>query len=699
MIVIYAEKYSLAKEIANALNAGNRIPYDKDNRICHWEFEFNGDQAILVHGQGHLIQLSKASSYGDMYSKWDINAFPCIPEEYKLAIKDNTKVLYNYIKPFFDKADMLINATDPDREGELIFDYVYRSLNCKKPWKRVWLTDLTYGKIRYAFEHLKDGFEMQNLQKSGEARAIADWLYGGNLTVAMTVKFSSDKVLSVGRVQTPTLAMVVNREKEIKNFVKKPFYKVIGEFITEDNKAYKGEFIEGKFGDKQSAEQLINTLSSNGIIKSIEHKQKTVTAPLLFNSTQLQIACAKHLNWDLKKAESTMQKLYEAKFMSYPRTNTEHLTVAMMNEVEKTIEKLMQVEEYKKYSLDKENWLEFSKRHFDDDKVGSHTAIIPTLNVPSSLSDIGDDDMIALYDLLAKSLLRIVYPKVVIEDTTIITSVNNKDFVSKGSVIVNEGWYSVDALPDKINILPAVTENANVSCNFSLQKGETQPPKRYTEPALINAMELAGQHFEDEEAKSLFKLQKKGLGTDATRVSTIEGLYNRGYIVKKGKTVVPTERGFYVIDTLAVSDIKSAELTGEIEKQLYDIELGKLNYDDFISQIEDKVRLWYAEIKNSKAKAYVDKSSICPLCGNKLYKSKTNVYCSNYKKGCKFSIPFELCGKKLTQNQINMLISSQRTNIIKGFKSSKTGKEFDASLKINEQGKLEFIFPTRKKKK
>ena len=492
--------------------------------------------------------------------------------------------------------------------------------------------------------------------------------------------------------------MVVNREREIKNFVKKPFYKVIGEFTTTDNSIYKGEYIAGKFDDKGSAEQLISSLSNKGSIKSVEHKQKTVTAPLLFNSTQLQIACAKHLNWDLKKAESTMQKLYEAKYMSYPRTNTEHLTVAMMNEVEKTIEKLMQVEEYKKYSLDKENWLEFSKRHFDDDKVGSHTAIIPTLNVPSSLSDIGDDDMIALYDLLAKSLLRIVYPKVVIEDTTIITSVNNKDFVSKGSVIVNEGWYSVDALPDKINILPAVTDNANVNCNFSLQKGETQPPKRYTEPALINAMELAGQHFEDEEAKSLFKLQKKGLGTDATRVSTIEGLYNRGYIVKKGKTVVPTERGFYVIDTLPVSDIKSAELTGEIEKQLYDIELGKLNYDDFISQIEDKVRLWYAEIKNSKAKAYVDKSSICPLCGNKLYKSKTNVYCSNYKKGCKFSIPFELCGKKLTQNQINMLISSQRTNIIKGFKS-KAGKEFDASLKINEQGKLEFIFPARKKKK
>lgn len=509
MIVIYAEKYSLAKEIANALNAGNRIPYDKDNRICHWEFELDGDKAILLHGQGHLIQLAQAKSYGEQYSKWDINAFPCIPKEYKLAVKENTKVLYEYIKPYFDKADALINATDPDREGELIFDYVYRSMNCKKPWKRVWLTDLTYGKINYAFNHLKDGFEMQTLQKSGEARAITDWLYGGNLTVAMTTKFSTDKVLSVGRVQTPTLAMVVNRENEIINFVKKPFYKVIGEFTTTDNSIYKGEYIAGKFDDKGSAEQLISSLSNKGSIKSVEHKQKTVTAPLLFNSTQLQIACAKHLNWDLKKAESTMQKLYEAKFMSYPRTNTEHLTVAMMSEVEKTIEKLMQVEEYKKYSLAKENWLEFSKRHFDDDKVGSHTAIIPTLNVPSSLSDIGDDDMIALYDLLAKSLLRIVYPKVVIEDTTIITSVNNKDFVSKGSVIVNEGWYSVDALPDKINILPAVTENANVNCNFSLQKGETQPPKRYTEPALINAMELAGQHFEDEEAKSLFKLQKK----------------------------------------------------------------------------------------------------------------------------------------------------------------------------------------------
>lgn len=698
MVVIYAEKYSLAKEIANALNAGNRIPYEKDNRICCWKFNFNGESAVLVHGQGHLIQLANAKSYDEKFSKWDINAFPCIPEDYKLTVKSDTKVVYDFVKKYFNEADWLINATDPDREGELIFDYIYHSLNCNKPWKMVWLTDLTHNKIRYAFQNLKNGEDMHGLQKAGEARAIADWLYGGNLTVAMTTKFSNNSgVISVGRVQTPTLAMVVEREKEIKNFVKKPFYKLVGKFTSGD-KTYSGEYVGGKFDDKASAERLLSSLNDKGIIKSIENKSKTVAAPLLFNSTQLQVVCAKKLNWDLKKAESTMQKLYEAKFMSYPRTNTEHLTVAMMGEVEKTVEKIMNIDEYKEYKLDKNSWLEFSKRHFDDEKVGSHTAIIPTLNVPASLSNIGDKDMIALYNILAKSLLRIVYPKVTIQDTTIITAVDKTEFKSTGSVIANKGWYSVDAMPEKINILPDISEGETVSSEFTITQGETKPPKRYTEPDLINAMELAGQHFEDEEAKSLFKMQKKGLGTDATRVSVIQGLYKRGYITTKGKTVVPTEKGVFVIDTLPVSDIKSAELTGEIEKQLYDIELGKMKYDDFINDIQGKVKLWYAQIKASKSEAYVDKTSICPFCGGRLYKSDKNIYCGNYKTGCKFRIPFELCGKKLTNNQVLMLISSQRTNVIKGF-TGKSGKEFDASLKIDNTGKLEFVFSHKKKKK
>ncbi len=428
MVVIYAEKHSLAKDIANALGAGKRIPCKSDSRIGHWEFEFNGEQAVLIHGQGHLVQLAASKSYGEQFQKWNINNYPCIPENFNLQIKEDTKTVFNYVKQFFDSADWLINATDPDREGELIFDYIYTILNCKKPWKRVWLSDLTKPKIIYAFNHLKDGAEMIGLQKAGEARAIADWLYGINLTVALSVKFSNGNgVLSCGRVQTPTLAMVVNREKEIQNFKKKPFYKVIGDFSCPDG-TYSGEYSAGKFDDKLSAEQLIKGLVSKGNVKAKEVKQKTVSAPLLFNSTQLQIACAKQLNWNLKKAESTMQKLYEAHYMSYPRTNTEHLTVAMQGEVEKTIEKLMNVTEFEKFKIEKDKWLDFSNRHFDDEKVGSHTAIIPTLNVPSSLSEIGDDDMIALYSLLAKSLLRIVFPKVVIEDTKMITSVGNVDF-------------------------------------------------------------------------------------------------------------------------------------------------------------------------------------------------------------------------------------------------------------------------------
>lgn len=698
MVVIYAEKHSLAKDIANALNAGKRIPCKTDQRIGHWEFEFNGEKAVLIHGQGHLVQLAPSKAYGEQFEKWDINKYPCIPDTFILQIKEDTKTVFDYVKQFFLKADRLINATDPDREGELIFDYIYSKLKCNKPWERVWLTDLTKPKIIYAFNHLKDGSEMHGLQKAGEARAIADWLYGINLTVALSAKFSNGNgLLSCGRVQTPTLAMVVNREKEIQNFQKKPFFKVIGEFTCPAGK-YTGEYSKGKLDDKASAELLIKSLSNNGVVKSKDIKQKSINAPLLFNSTQLQIVCAKELNWSLKKAESTMQKLYEAHYMSYPRTNTEHLTVAMQGEVAKTIEKLMNVEEFEKFKLDKDSWLDFSKRHFDDEKVGSHTAIIPTLNVPNSLSDIGDDDMIALYSILAKSLLRIVYPKVIIEDTKMITSVGDIEFVSTGSVIVNPGWYEVDAMPEKINNLPNISQGTAVSAKAEIKAGETKPPKRYTEPELINAMELAGQKLEDEEARTLLKMQKRGLGTDATRVATVQALYKREYIAKKGKTIVPTERGIYLIDTLPVKDIKSAELTGEIEKQLNDIELGKSDYDSFISMIKSKNREWYQQIANSKAKAYENKSMQCPVCDHRLCKGTKNIFCSDYKNGCKFRIPYELCGKKLTANQIAMLISSQRTNIIKGF-VGKSGKTFDASLKIDNNGNLEFVFPAGKKRK
>lgn len=699
MVLIYAEKASLAKEIAGALNAGKRIANPKDPRVGHWEFDYKGESAFLVHGQGHLVTLAPATMYGEEYKNWNTDIYPCIPDNFISVKKKATASTFDYLKPYFDKCDWLINATDPDREGELIFDYVYHKMNCNKPYKRVWLTDLTHQKIQYAFNHLIESKDIHNLQLAGRARGIADWLYGINFTVGFTKKFSNNGIMAIGRVQTPTLALVVSRENEINSFTKKPFYKIIGEFSLGSD-TYTGEYEGGSIKSLEEAKSIANKLSTEkeGYILSKEVVSKSHNAPLLFNSTQLQIACSKQFNWDLKKTEGIMQKLYEAHLMSYPRTNTEHLTQAMMGEVKRTISKIMDIPEYSEYRLNEDSWREFTKRHFDDNKVGSHTAIIPTLGVPSSLSEIENEDMRNLYDLLCKSLLRIVFPQAVVEDTTVITKVSGYKFKSRGGIITEKGWYSVDAMPENKAILPNLNEKDKVGVSVEIKKGMTSPPKRYTEATLMDAMEMAGQHIEDEEIRTLMKLQKKGLGTDATRVATIEALYKRNYITKKGKTIYPTEMGKYIIDTLPVEEIKSADLTGEMEKQLNDISEGRLDYEKFIFTIKDNTQLWFNKIVGSSSKAFIDKTQICPLCGNRIYKGKNNFFCSNYKNGCKLSIPFELLGKKLSNTQIALLITSKRTNVIKGF-TSKEGNSFDASLKLNNEGKVEFVFVDKKKKK
>lgn len=702
MVVIYAEKHSLAKTIANVLKAGKRIPHPKEPTIAHWEFNLNGEQAIICHGTGHLASLVPAKVYSDDFKYWSLDKYPCIPEAFKIAPKSKTKTCFDYVKKFFDKADWLINATDPDREGELIFGYVYKATNSNKPWKRVWLEDLTDEKIKRAFSSLKNSDDVLPLQMAGRARGIADWLIGCNLTVAMTAKFgSTNNMLSVGRVQTPTLALIVNREKEIKNHKKTPFWRLIGTFSSE-NITFEAEYIEGKFSSKEKANALLSGCDGHeGKITAKEVKTKTENAPLLYNATGLQIIASKKFGWGSDKTATVMQKLYENKLMTYPRTSSEHLTVAMQPEVAETIKKLMNLKEYSKYALDTQQWAEFSKRHFDDKKVGSHTAIIPTLNVPDNLDNLSDDEK-ALYDLLVKSLLRIVYPKAKIEETVIKIDVNGNLFKTSGSVITDNGWYVVDSLPEKKKQLPLLSENQSLNGKYTLKEGVTEPPKRYTEATLLSAMELAGQNIEDEEAKTLMKLQKKGLGTDATRAPIIKSLFSQEYIVNNKKSIVPTAKGIYVIDTLPADDMKSAEITGEWEKKLNDIAENGADFNSFIDDIKETTSSWYDLISKSTKKGYIseaEKKIICPLCGKPVRKLQWGYSCSGYSKdgnGCNFSISNTICSKKITESQVVMLLTSGKTSVIKGF-TAKSGNKFNAALKLSaDKRKIEFDFANKK---
>ena len=703
MIVIYAEKASLAKAIAVALKAGNRIAHPKEPTIGHYEFTFNGEKTILCHGVGHLCGLVDAKVYGEQYAVWNTDNFPCIPDSYKIAVNTDTKTCFDYVKGFFDKADLIINATDPDREGELIFAYIYEAMHCTKKWKRVWIEDLTPQKIQYAFSHLKDSSEVISIQQAGRARSIADWLCGINLTIAATGKYSADpkNMFRIGRVQTPVLAMVVERDKKINEHIRTPFWRLLAEFQT-GNGSFTAEYEKGIFDDEQQAKSLLSKCVGNGTVTAKTVKKRTIGQPVLFNATQLQATAGKKLGWDLDKTVKVMQDLYEHKFMSYPRTSSEHLTVAMQPEVTATLRKLFLLPEYSQYALPENEWQAYSKRHFDDSKVDSHPAIIPTMNVTKSLSEIPSEDERQLYDLLVKSLIRIVYPKAEIEDTTVLLDVNGNTFKSSGSVITNNGWYAVDALPDKRATLPPVSEGESYKGKYELKQGFTEPPKPYTEPDLITAMETAGKHLEDEEARALMKAENKGLGTPATRAGIINALFHNSYLAKNGKSIMPTAKGIFLIEHLPIEELKSPEMTGQWEKRLHDIANGKADYNAFITAMEQTVREWYsAVVASADTEKYVsDEDTLsCPFCGARVIKGKFGYFCSAKKDtGCPFSVGKEFCGKAISDAQAIRLIEKGKTTLIKGFKKKDGKGEFDAYLVVDKTAKkIKFEFPTKKK--
>ncbi len=711
MVVIYAEKHSLAKTIAAALGAGQRIPNKNNPSAAHWEFDFNGESAVLCHGAGHLAELVPAKEYGSQFAKWDLDIYPCIPEELKIKPSESTLELFNYVSGFMKKADWLINAADPDREGELIFAYITELIfgNNMPPWKRVLLPDLLDETIVTAFNNLKDGSEMIPLQLAGRARSAADWITGCNLTIAMTRKFGgASNVLSTGRVQTPVLSLVVNNERQIKNHIKKPFWKVFCSFKNKNGLTITAEHETGKFENKQAAENIISECKGKtGTVISKKVTPKSAAAPKLYNATALMAQTGSRFGWELSKTTAVMQSLYEKKLMSYPRTSSEYLTDDMKPTAAVTIERLMKLEEMKEYALPKEKWNEFTKAYFDTSKVGSHTAIIPTTEVPANLSSLTEDEK-TLYCLLAKSLIMTVYPKYETRRTDIIISIGSSNFCASGSILMNPGWRKVDADTngkENENLLPDINEGETVSVNaLSLKESVTEPPKRFTESSLVLTMEAAGRNLEDKEAVELMKRQKMGLGTDATRAAIINGLFAKKLIAKKGKSIYPTEKGEFLIDNLAVPEIKSAEMTGQWEKRLNDIaESGSKApelYRIFMNDVKKQIKQWYSDVKNSKGKQYFDPNEvkmICPFCGSRMFRGKFGYACSGYKEGCKFQISYEICGKKITESQAAMLVSSGKTAVIKNF-VSKNNKTFDAALALDRDKKnIRFIFENKKR--
>ena len=664
--------------------------------------KFNSKDCVITWGFGHIAELKQAFDYNEKYKRWSEDLFPFIPEEYEIKLKDESgiKKQFGLIKKLFNDKDTeyIINATDADREGELIFEYIYRLTGSTKPYKRLWISSKTEEAIVKGFKNLKDGVEMITLQSAGRCRAIADWLVGANLTAMCTLKFGGYKnMISIGRVQTPTLAIIVNRENEIKNFKPETYYELIGKFVTQQGETYQGIWRKGKenrFSSKSEAEKILAKIAGkDGIITKYIESRSVERPPLLYDLTALQMDANRRYGFSAKKTLDIVQKLYENQFLTYPRTDSRYLGEDYKPEIIRIIRAIDEKYDYfKEQVLGKK--LSYSKRIFDDSKVGSHHAIVPTYKTPRGLTT----DEQKIYDMVAESLLMAFMPNAVWSNTSIETTVEGEVFYSSGKTLVEEGWRALGGRgKSETPLLPLLKKGDFVHGDkYELLTKRTKAPPRYSENTLLAVMETAGRFVEDEELREAMK--KGGLGTTATRGDIIERLVQVGYIQKKGRVLIPTEKGLEIIDKLPIESIKSPSMTGEWEYRLNLIEEGKQDADEFIRDIEDYVVTTVGLLKKSERQVVQNnKESFgkCPNCNSDVVKNKRGHGCSNWRGGCKFQLwDSPICGKKLTQANVRQLLKKGETNLIKGFTSKRTGKKFDAKLVLVEggNGKLEFKF-------
>lgn len=696
MITIFAEKPDMARRIASAMSSR---PVKQQHYIS---VDYNGENYAVTWGYGHLCELYDVKDYTSDY-KWNTTNYPYFPSEFKLKLKEGinaqqtktNKEHFNEIKSLFNSSDYIINATDADREGELIFAYVYEYMKCKKPWKRLWLNSTENTAIRNSLNNLKTSNEMLPLQNAGRCRSEADWLIGINATVLSTLNFGGYKnVMSVGRVQTPTLAFLVNRENEILSFVSKPFWTVKGTFITKNNEEYEGTLKKPeRFDSKEEAEKLINSLNFNtSYIEKSEKTPEHKKPPLLFDLNSLQMQANSDFGFSAQKTLDIAQKLYEMQYITYPRTTSRYLPEDLKNTVYNVLDSF--TGEYKNWADKiKSRRSSVSKPFFDNSKVESHYAIIPTSKVPTDLTD----DENKLYDIIAKSIIRIFYPDAIFNKTVIHTDVSNNTFVTKGSSLQDLGWMEVGHKVKEDTIVPNLSTGEKVSVKeITTHEGKTEPPKRYTDRTLLDAMETAGKLVDSEELRLLMK--DSGLGTPATRAGIIEKLIRTGYVERNKKNLIPTEKGIYLIKNLPCEELKSPEMTGAWEKRINDIEKGKDNFDKFISDIKEQTNKICVSISSTvnegDVKPFVLQETSfgkCPLCGGDVIKTKWGYGCSNYSTTkCSFSISGTICGKKITERLVKKLLSDGTTGKVDGFKS-KAGKSFSMAIKLID-GKTEFEF-------
>ena len=689
--LIITEKPSVAMDIGRVLGGFTRHDGYLEN-----------DDMIISWAVGHLVGLAMPQDYDPVLERWNLDTLPILPEQFRLKPNPSTVKQLRILRSLIDRDDVnrLINACDAGREGELIFRNIVQFLGCRKPHDRLWLSETTPVAIRNAFANLRSSAEVENLSRAATARSQADWIVGINATRGYTTKHNEK--LTVGRVQTPTLALIVNRDREIESFIPQDYWETEAEFNA-GQQSYKGKWLRDKqdrFNSRAEAEEIQSKFipGSPAQVTKVEQKEKTEQPPMLFNLTGLQKEGNKRFGFTAEQTLSIAQKLYEKHLLTYPRTDSRHLTKAMSTTLSARLNALRRTELGTAVSSITNTNIT-SKRYVDDSRVGDHTAIVVT-EVSPDLSALTADET-KIYILVAKRMVGILLPPARIQQTSIVTSCQGEIFRTKGKVLLEEGWkslYTDDTEDDDTPTLPALVEGQGVILeSANILKKQTQPPKRYNEADLLSAMENAGKQVEDEELREAMK--GKGLGTPATRAAIIEKLISTGYITRQKKALVATDKGKILVD-LVSPRLKDPEMTGEWEKKLIDIEQGKYHSTLFLQEIKQFTQDVVDEIKAQEAATTSftarEGTGVCPLCGKPVIENKKAYGCSGWKEGCKFTIWKQVAGKNISQAQARKIISKGKSDLIKGFKSKK-GTEFDAYLEL-DSGSVVFKFPKQNRK-
>ncbi|MCO6433136.1 DNA topoisomerase-3 [Nitrosomonas nitrosa] len=702
--LIIAEKPSVAADIARAL--GN---FKKEADY------YENDEYVLSSAIGHLLELTVPEDYEVKRGKWSFEHLPVIPPFFDLAPIEKTAARLKLLTKLIKRKDIdaLINACDAGREGELIFRYIVRHAGVKKPIKRLWLQSMTPGAIREAFSKLLDDSDVQPLADAAVSRSESDWLVGINGTRAMTA-FNSQEggfhKTTVGRVQTPTLAILVEREEAIKKFTPKHYWEIHATFSTGQGR-YKGKWFDEKFvkdkennetradrlWDQSKAETIKSKCQGKPGIVSEESKPAKETCPLLYDLTSLQRDANSRFGFSAKTTLGLAQALYEKhKVLTYPRTDSRALPEDYIATVKDTLQTLEQTQYglFAKQVLESD-WVKPNKRIFNNAKISDHFAIIPTSLEPKKLNEAETK----LYDLVTKRFLAIFYPAAEFLITTRITRVEDEPFKTEGKVMVNPGWQTVygKTLTQDANtestVLAAINVNEPVATEeISIVFNQTKPPARFNESTLLSAMEGAGKLVEDEELRAA--MSAKGLGTPATRAAIIEGLVSENYIQRVGRELHPTAKAFSLITLLRglkIPELISPELTGDWEFKLRQIEQGKLKREAFMAKIAEMTQHIVEQAKNHRGKTisgdFATLKVPCPKCGGVIHETYKKFQCQQ----CDFFLWKILAGRQFEVDEIETLISQREIGPLQGFRS-KMGRLFNANIKLTDTFEMKFEF-------